>query len=71
MAAEDRYQVDTTRDDPQNLKEVLENIATRPDHIRIVSVTWQPDRARPRRRQDLWRIQHCFRTQGVMTLLAQ
>ena len=44
MPAADRYQVDIARDDPQSLLEVLQHIATREGHVRIVSVTWQPSR---------------------------
>lgn len=44
MPAEDRYQVDIARDDPEVLLAFLQNIATREDHVRIVSVTWQPTR---------------------------
>lgn len=32
-------------DDPTNLSEVLLHIGTRQAHVRIVSVTWQPERA--------------------------
>jgi hypothetical protein len=45
MATADIYQVDLARDDPQSLKEVLQHIATRPNHLRIISITWQPQRA--------------------------
>jgi hypothetical protein len=38
------YQVDTVRDNVQNLSEVLQDIASREDHGRIVSITWQPAR---------------------------
>ena len=44
MPAEDRYQVDNARDDPQGLLDVLQHIATREGHVRVVSVTWQPVR---------------------------
>ena len=44
MADAERYQIDPARDDLRNLKEVLENIATREGHVRIVSIIWQPDR---------------------------
>ena len=44
MDQADRYQVNPARDDLQNLKEVLEYIATSEGHIRIVGVTWQPAR---------------------------
>ena len=44
VAAEDRYQVFTARDDIKNLSEVLQYIATVKGHIGIVSVTWQPQR---------------------------
>ncbi len=44
MPAEDKYQVDTARDDPQSLLDVLQLIATREGHVRVVSVTWQPVR---------------------------
>ena len=44
MADAQRYQVDTARDDVLNLSEVLEHIASREDHGRIVSITWQPAR---------------------------
>ena len=39
-----RYRVDTARDDVQNLKEVLEHLATLPGHVGIISVTWQGPR---------------------------
>ncbi len=39
-----KYHVDTARDDTGNLDEVLQNIATREGHVRIVSITWQPSR---------------------------
>lgn len=39
-----RYRVDTATDSQQNLKEVLEYVATLPGHLRIVSITWQPAR---------------------------
>ena len=42
--ADKMYHVDVARDDVGNLSEVLENIATRKDHVRIVSITWQPAR---------------------------
>ncbi len=44
VAAEDRYQVFTVRDDIKDLSEVLQYIATVKGHIGIVSVTWQPQR---------------------------
>lgn len=44
MAREDRYQVDRARDDPLNLHEVLQDIATREGHVRIVNVIWTPAR---------------------------
>ena len=44
MADAKRYQIDTARDNIQNLREVLENIASREDHGRIVGITWQPAR---------------------------
>lgn len=44
MAREDKYQVDGARDDPRNLHEVLQNIATREGHVRIVNVIWTPAR---------------------------
>ena len=47
MADDQRYSVDTARDDIKNLGEVLYNIGTRPGHVRIVSVTWQPAREFP------------------------
>ncbi len=49
MDGADRYQVDYARDDHQSLLEVLQHIATRKGHVRIVSVTWQP--ARPNREE--------------------
>ena len=39
-----RYQIHTTRDNHQNLAEVLEFVATVKGHVRIVSVMWQPSR---------------------------
>ncbi|MCE2510147.1 MAG: hypothetical protein J4G10_04130 [Alphaproteobacteria bacterium] len=39
-----KYQADTARDDISNLNEVLQNIATRKGHVRIVGFTWQPSR---------------------------
>ena len=39
-----KYDVDTARDDVINLDEVLQHIATRRGHVRIVSITWQPSR---------------------------
>ena len=44
MADDQRYSVDIARDDPKNLSEVLHHIGTRPYHVGIVSVTWQPSR---------------------------
>ncbi len=38
------YQVFSARDNHQNLKEVLEYVETVEGHVRIVSVTWQPER---------------------------
>ena len=38
----DKYNVDIATNDPINLREVLESIATRPGHVRIVSVIYQP-----------------------------
>lgn len=45
MEGTTRYNVDIARDDPINLAEVLEHIATRKGHVQIVSVTWQPARS--------------------------
>ncbi len=45
MADAKKYHVETARDDLQSLDEVLQHIATRKDHVRIVSITWQPSRA--------------------------
>ncbi len=45
MADDKKYHVDTARDDLFNLDEVLQNIATREGHVRIVSITWQPARS--------------------------
>ncbi len=39
-----KYHVDTARDDVINLDEVLQDIATRRGHVRIVSIIWQPSR---------------------------
>ena len=47
MDDDKKYHVDTARDDIGNLDEVLQNIATRDGHVRIVSVTWQPAREFP------------------------
>lgn len=47
MANSDTYQVDQARDDLRHLKEVLQSIGTRPNHLRIISITWQPQRADP------------------------
>jgi len=44
MTNANRYSVDTARDDQTNLLEVLQYVAAREGHIRIVSVTWQPSR---------------------------
>ncbi len=44
MADDQKYHVNTARDDLVNLDEVLQNIATREGHVRIVSITWQPSR---------------------------
>ena len=41
MADANKYSVDIARDDPQNLGEVLQNIATRERHVRIVSVIYK------------------------------
>ncbi len=45
MADAKRYNVDTARDDLDNLVEVLQQIETRRGHVRIVGITWQPSRA--------------------------
>ncbi len=42
MEMANRYQIHTARDNHQNLKEVLEFVATVKGHVRIVSVMWQP-----------------------------
>ena len=42
MADAKKYHVDTARNDLQNLDDVLQNIATRDGHVRIVSVIFQP-----------------------------
>ncbi len=47
MHDRNRYQVSSARDDVTNLQEVLEYIATKEGHVRIVSVTWQPERTGP------------------------
>ena len=44
MANPDRYQVYTAADDLSELGGVLQYVATVKEHIRIVSVTWQPQR---------------------------
>ena len=44
MANPDRYKVHLAVDDLFNLSEVLQYVATIKGHIRIVSVTWQPQR---------------------------
>ena len=44
MADDKKYCVDTARDDVVNLDEVLQHIATRNGHGRIISITWQPSR---------------------------
>ena len=44
MADAKKYHVDPVRDDIFNLDEVLQNIATRQGHVRIVSIIWQPAR---------------------------
>ena len=43
-AGDNKYRVDTARDNVANLDEVLQVIATRIGHVRIISVTWQPSR---------------------------
>jgi hypothetical protein len=42
-----RYDVDIARDDEKNLKEVLEYVATRTGHQRIVSIIFHPPVAQP------------------------
>ena len=44
MANGNKYQVDLAPDDLTALSGVLQNIATREGHNRIVSITWQPSR---------------------------
>ena len=44
MANVNKYHVDTARDDIEDLGGVLQHIATREGHVRIVSITWQPSR---------------------------
>ena len=44
MADDKKYHVDTARDDYGNLDEVLQDIASREGHVRVVSVIWQPSR---------------------------
>ena len=43
MPGEERYRVDYATDVAPNLKEVLQYVATLKGHVRIVSVTWQPE----------------------------
>ena len=44
MGDDEKYRVDTARDDVSNLVEVLQFVATLPGHVRIVGITWQPTR---------------------------
>ncbi len=44
MADAKKYHVDTARDDLQDLDGVLQHIAGREGHVRIVGITWQPSR---------------------------
>ena len=43
MAAEDRYRVDEATNSDENLKKVLQFVATLPGHVRVINVIWQPD----------------------------
>ena len=44
MADAKKYHLDTARDDLENLDGVLQHIATREGHVRIVSIIWKPSR---------------------------
>ncbi len=44
MGDNQKYRVETARDDVSNLVEVLQFVATLPGHVRIVGITWGPDR---------------------------
>ncbi|MFZ5833870.1 MAG: hypothetical protein ACOY2B_00595 [Pseudomonadota bacterium] len=48
MASTKNYQVHTSSDDLENLKEVLETVASGKGHVRIIGVTWRPERGASR-----------------------